>query len=97
MIVHIVLLQARPDLTESEKVELGQAVRALAGISQVQDLTWGPDFSGRGRGYTHGAVMHFDGHEGLAAYQEDPVHKRVVEVFNRLAPQRLIIDYEVSP
>ena len=97
MIVHVLLLQARPDLTEYENIELGQAVQALAGILEVHDLTWGPDFSGRGRGYTHAAVMHFDGRDDLAAYQENPEHKRIVEVFNRLAPQRIIIDYEVAP
>ena len=94
MIVHVVLVRPRPDLSESEQSELSDAVRGLAEVTGVQDFTWGPDFSGRGKGYTHAAVMRFVDRDALQAYQDDPEHKRIVQVFNRVAPDRLIVDYE---
>lgn len=95
MIVHVLLLQVRPNLTEYEEHELGEAVEGLAGVPGVIDLTWGPDISGRARGYTHGACMRFQSREALQAYQEHPEHKRIVEAFNRLSPERLVLDYEI--
>jgi hypothetical protein len=41
--------------------------------------------------------MHFESRDALTAYQEHPEHKRIVEVLNRLAPERLVVDYEVQP
>ena len=97
MIVHIILLQARPDLSAYEEQELGEAVYGLAAVPGVKDLTWGPDFSGRGRGYTHAAILHFDSRDDLQAYQDHERHKRIVEALNRLAPERLIVDFEAGP
>lgn len=97
MIAHVLLVQARPDLTSREEGELVHAIEGLRSVPGVLDLSWGPDFSGRGRGYTHGAVMHFESRDALTAYQEHPEHKRIVEVLNRLAPERLVVDYEVQP
>ena len=37
----------------------------------------------------------FESREALQSYQEHPEHQRIVEVLNRLTPQRLVLDYEV--
>lgn len=97
MIVHVLLLQARSNLSAYDEQELGEAIYTLRGLPVVQSLTWGPDFSGRGKGYTHAAVMTFADRGALRAYTDDPEHKRIIEVLNRLAPERLVIDYEVAP
>lgn len=97
MIVHILLLQARSNLSAYEERELGEALNMISALPMVEEMTWGPDFSGRGRGYTHGAVVHFSSREALQTYQDDATHKQAIEVFNRLAPERLVIDYEAGP
>ena len=97
MIAHLVLLQARADLTAYEERELGEAVMGLASVPGVRNFSWGPDFSGRGKGYTHAAVMYFDSRDGLQGYLDDAGHKEIVQTLNRLAPERLIIDYEAGP
>ncbi|HZU11381.1 MAG TPA: Dabb family protein [Chloroflexota bacterium] len=97
MIVHIVLFKARSNLSAYDEALLGEAIGSLAGISSVESMTWGPDFSGRAQGFTHAAILHFADRESLQRYLDDDVHKKAVESFNQLAPERLILDYEAAP
>jgi hypothetical protein len=97
VITHLLLLQARADLTEYEERELGEAVYGLTSVPGVQNFSWGPDFSGRGKGYTHAAVMYFDSRDALQTYMDNDRHKEIVRTLNRLAPERLVIDYETGP
>lgn len=97
MIAHVLLVQARPGLAEHEASALGEALEGLGRVPGVLDLSSGPDVSGRGRGYTHAAIMHFASLDDLQAYQDHPEHRRIVEVLNQLAPERLVVDFEVPP
>jgi hypothetical protein len=97
VIAHLLLLQVRADLTEYEERELGETVYGLSAVPGVQNFTWGPDFSGRGKGYTHAAVMYFESREALQRYMDNARHKEIVQTLNRLAPERLVIDYETGP
>lgn len=96
MIVHILLCKPREDLTAAEAAELASAVAALDGVPGVERMTHGPDFSGRGRGYTHGAVMHFADRDALQHYAEDEEHLRIVTILQRLTLDRLVVDYETA-
>lgn len=96
MIVHLILGRPRADLNAEERAELGQAFGSLERVPSVVDMTWGLDFSGRGKGYSYAGVVHFADRDALQAYQDDPLHTQVLETFNRLMPERLIIDYEVD-
>ena len=96
MIVHLVLGKPREDLSAEETAELEAAIASLGEVRSVMDMTWGPDFSGRGKGYAYAAVLRFADRGALQEYQDDALHKQVVETFNRLMPERLIVDYEVG-
>lgn len=96
MIHHILLMRKRDDLSENDDRRFGTALEALAEIDGVLDLTWGPDFSGRAKGYTHAAVLCFENRDSLSSYAEDPVHLRTVDTLNELAPERLVVDYETG-
>jgi len=96
MIVHIVLMRLRDDLTEEERREFEAAAASLADVSGVEDMTWGPDFSGRGKGFTHAAVIHLTDRDALATYQRDELHRNVVAIFDRLLREKLVIDYETG-
>jgi quinol monooxygenase YgiN len=96
VIVHILLGRARDDLTEGERRELGEAIASLSTVPGVRDFTWGPDFSGRGKGYTHGAVMQFANRAALDAYQTNEHHRAVVAILGRLLIDKLVVDYETG-
>lgn len=78
MIRHIVLLKARPEVTEAQIAAIFADLNSLElpGILAIH--------SGRSespekieRGYLHGFTVDFDGWEALAAYQAHPDHQRV--------------------
>ena len=96
MIVHLVLGRPRENLSSYEAQELTEAVKRLREVPGVRDFTCGEDFSGRGKGYTRAAVMHFASREDLQAYLAHDLHRTIVETLNRLMPERLVIDYETG-
>jgi hypothetical protein len=80
MIRHIVLLKARPEVTESEIAAI------FADLAAIRDKMPGvlAIHSGRSespekieRGYMHGFTVDFADWAALAAYQDHPDHKRV--------------------
>jgi hypothetical protein len=96
MIVHIVLLRPREDLSDGERREFEEAAASLAQVPGVISMSCGPDFSGRGKGFTYGAVLYLPDREALAAYQSDPQHRTVVGIFDRLTSDKLVVDYETD-
>jgi hypothetical protein len=78
MIRHIVLLKARPEVTEAQIAAIFADLHSLKlpGILAIH--------SGRSespekieRGYLHGFTVDFAGWDALASYQAHPDHKRV--------------------
>jgi len=96
MIVHVLLVRPRENLSEEEEQELTDAMSSVRAIKGVQRFSSGPDVSGRGKGYTFGAVMYFANRDALQGYQQDEEHVRIVRVLERLAEDRLVVDYEAE-
>jgi hypothetical protein len=96
MIAHIVLVRPREGLSDDESRELTEAIARLRSVPGVRDMTWGPDFSGRSKGYTYAAVLHFGSRQTLAAYGDDPLHREIVQIFERLTLERLVVDYDTG-
>lgn len=98
MVEHIVLFKwnedAPPDAIQA-------AVDGLKGLRHripgIIDLSIGPNFSERNKGYDTGLVVRFQDREALDAYGPHPLHQDVVQ--NLLAPIRadvLAVDYEIE-
>lgn len=96
MIAHLLLVKPRPDLTDQERAELEETVPRLATVPGVRSFAWGPDFSGRSKGYAYAAVMYFDSRDALDAYAVDPTHREIVTIFDRLTVERLVVDYKTG-
>ncbi len=96
MIVHLLLCRPRTDGSAEERAELEGAIASLRDVPGVRDLTWGQDFSGRGKGYKYAAVIHFADRESLQAYMIHEVHQRVVAVLDRTMEERLVLDYDTE-
>jgi hypothetical protein len=59
------------------------------------DLSCGPNFSDRAKGYTHGLVIRFRDRAALDAYFPHPAHQNVVQtLINPIRADTLIVDYE---
>jgi hypothetical protein len=96
VIVHLLMLRVRSNLTDAERREFDRAVESLASVPGVQSMSWGADFSGRAKGLTHGAVLHFADRDALDGYQRNEHHRAVVATLDRLTTEKLVIDYETD-
>ena len=96
MIEHIVLMrwqeQTSPEAIDRVMTEL----RGLkTKIPSIVDLSCGPNFSDRAKGFTHGLVVRFKDRSGLDTYGPHPEHQRVVQSFIKpISAEVLAVDYE---
>jgi hypothetical protein len=96
VIAHILLVKSAPDMSGDDRTELEAWISRLETVPGVRNLTWGRDFSGRGKGYDYGVAMYFDSREALSAYGADGTHGQIVAAFERLGVERLVVDYETG-
>ncbi len=96
MIEHIVLFRWTEQASEEAKNKVVMELRGLRSkIPGIVDLSCGPNFSDRAKGYTHGLVVRFMDRAALQAYGPHPEHQRVVQTFIKpIAADILALDYE---
>lgn len=68
MIQHIVLFKAKSELDGSELVSLKTKIKMV-------NISFGKNFTERGKGYTHALVVKFETKQDLENYIVDPLHK----------------------
>jgi len=98
LVDHLVLFAVKDDASAEEVEDLLSSIRNLrSSIMNVMDLSVGEDFSGRGRGYTHGLFVRFRTADDLRAYLEHPEHQAVIEKLDATTTGRLVVDYDYEP
>jgi hypothetical protein len=98
LVDHLVLFARKDDASAEEAEDLVSSLRNLRdSIQNVVDLSVGEDFSGRGKGYTHGLFARFRTSNDLRAYLNHPDHRAVVEKLDALTTGRLVVDYDHEP
>ncbi|NLH99918.1 MAG: Dabb family protein [Chthonomonadales bacterium] len=97
-VVHIVLFRWKPGTSAAQRDAAHAALRGLAtAIPGIVDLTCGPNFTDRAKGFETGLVVRFVNRKALEAYLPHPAHRRVVdEVINPIREDSLALDYEVE-
>jgi hypothetical protein len=103
MILHIVLIEPRPDLTSEE---VASFLRALETASReiptildvragpVRDLGLGYEDRSDGRAFSHAAVFGFASVDALMAYLVHPAHAALGAQFWQVAARTLIVDVD---
>lgn len=96
MIIHIVLLNLKPETTESETTNALARIRDLQQvIPGILDVQTGQNLnSPKGQGYTYGFVMHFPDREHLKAYASHPTHILAGKELVRISQS--IIDFDIE-
>ena len=96
-IMHIVLFKWTEEATPEAIQAAVQALRDLKDrVPGILEISCGPNFSDRGKGFTHGLVVRLMDRAALDAYGPHPDHQRVVH--NHISPIRadvLAVDYEI--
>jgi hypothetical protein len=96
LVEHILLLRVTEQATPEA---IGRALDGLRGLKDkipgIVEVTCGPNFSDRAKGYTHAMVMRFQDRASLQAYGPHPEHQRVVQdLINPIRAEVLVVDYE---
>jgi hypothetical protein len=105
VIVHIVLFEPKPDLTDADRHQVLEALRAAAReIPVVRRLRVGPRVKHGFPGYeqmmraeySFAAVIEFESLEDLRAYLAHPVHERLGRYFVESSVRALAYDYRLA-
>ena len=98
MIVHQVLFDFKPEVTESDLKDIQRELLALENkIPEIKEISCGPNFSNRSDGYNYGLLVKVDSRDALAVYAEHEAHQKVVNEVIRPRLARIIaVDYETS-
>ena len=96
-ILHVVLFKWNE---EASPHAIQAALEALRGLKNkvpgVLEITCGPNFSDRSKGWTHGLVVRFADREALEGYIPHPDHQAVVhEHISPIRADILVMDYEI--
>lgn len=105
MFLHVVLFRPKPDVSESERQAMFEALSVAAKeIPSVRRFHIGARVT-HGAGYEQtmtqdfpfAAVIEFDDLDGLRTYLEHPSHERLGALFYQLLEAGLVYDYETRP
>lgn len=93
MIIHIVLLQPKPETTPEQMEAVLEQVKDLKDkIPGLLEVQAGANRHNVHQDYTYGFVMHFDNEEHLKAYSPNPHHKAVSSQLRQLSSAILNFD-----
>jgi hypothetical protein len=104
MVVHIVLFRPKPDISESDREAMFDALRvASTEIPSVRRFHVGSRVTHGGtyeklmtEDYPYSAVIEFDDLAGLKAYLSHEQHEKVGELFYAMLDAGLVYDYEMD-
>jgi len=104
VVVHLVLLKPRPDLSQTDRQALVRAFeRAIRDIPTVRGVRVGERVR-HGAGYEseapdsvdYGVILEFDDLEGLQAYLRHPAHEELGARFNQSLSSAMVYDFEAG-
>jgi len=97
MIEHIVLFKIKADTPAEAVAAMTDGLKGLkARVPGIVDISVGPNFSDRNKGFTHGLVVRFQDRAALDGYIPHPAHREVVEQLIRpITEDVLAMDYDV--
>ena len=104
MVVHIVLFRPKPDITESDRLAMFEALRAASNeIPSVRRFHIGRRVKHGGayeglmvEDYPYSAVIEFDDLAGLETYLTHRQHEKLGELFYAILERGLVYDYEMK-
>ena len=105
MILHVILFEPRPDLTDAQRQQVIEDLRtAAASIPALRRCRIGRRLRHGAPGYEaamqvdyqYAAIMEFDDRAGLEAYLRHPAHHAAGRHFSTSAAHALAYDYEVA-
>jgi hypothetical protein len=94
-VVHLVLFKF---LDQADSSRIGQLMAHIKGlqskISGIQSTSFGKNFSGRSKGYTHAVCINFTDQAALKNFITDPLHQQLIKDFIKpILADMIVVDY----
>lgn len=97
MLKHVVFFKFKPEVKESDIVELEKGLATLPGaIPEILEYVFGRDVIHSERSYDFALVSGFADLKAMERYQKHPDHLRVVDVVKRICSTVLAVDFTHS-
>jgi Stress responsive A/B Barrel Domain len=94
MLKHVVLFKFKPEVKETDIVELEKRLAALPGaIPEIQEYVFGRDVIRSERSYDFALISGFADLKAMERYQKHPNHLPVLELVKRLCSAVLAVDF----
>jgi Stress responsive A/B Barrel Domain len=95
MVIHTFAFRWKPGVTTEQKSRVIAEIRALQGqIPGLVETLVGTNISPRSQGYELGGVMKFSDHPSFDAYNDHPVHQKLLSWLMPLIDP-LEVDFEL--
>lgn len=95
MLIHTFIFRWKPGVTPDQKLRTAQEINALQGqIPGLIEILVGQNISSRSQGYELGGVMKFTSRASFDAYNDHPVHQRLLAWLMPLI-DTIEVDFEV--
>jgi hypothetical protein len=95
MVIHTFAFRWKPVVTDNQKQRVLEEIRALQGqIPGLVETSVGINISPRSQGYELGGVMKFEDRSTFDAYNNHPVHQKLLTWLMPLI-EPLEVDFEV--
>ena len=95
MMIHVVLLKPKPEVTEAQLARALDHVRAFQEqIPGILRIAATKNRSGKNQGYTHGFLICFADADAMARYPTYPAHDPVARELRELSES--IIDFDLE-
>lgn len=93
-LIHIVLLEVRPDVDSAALEMVFAKVRNMLSINGVRGIEAGPDRSieNLAAGFTHAIVVQLDDADSRERYLNSPEHLEVAEELGPLVQRIVVVD-----
>ena len=98
MLHHIVLMKFKPEIQDSEIVQLEKMLNELPNkIVEIHGYEFGQDVVHSDRSYDFALVSLFANLDALKRYQQHPEHVQVLNRIKRLCENVIAVDFETKP
>jgi Stress responsive A/B Barrel Domain. len=94
MLIHIVCWKYKPEISESQREEHRQKLKALKGfIPELLSLNVGADVLHLERSFDTGLVATFADRAALDAYTDHPEHQKVAALGKQISEKTVSVDF----
>ncbi len=95
MVIHVVMIQFRSEISEEDKEAVREEITALGDlVPGLRNITTGRNFAQEDRAMDLVLIAQFDRREDLEFYATHPEHQKVLAILKPMVEYTKVVDFE---